>query len=81
MPLKEEPELPDISEELEKLKERVFCPGCGQDLGPVQPVPSLVLCRKCRAWITAHEGEPNTVAEKLPERFSKKKKKFNTVSI
>jgi len=81
MPLKEEPELPDISEELEKLKERVFCPGCGQDLGPVQPVPSLVLCRKCRAWITAHEGEPNTVAEKLPERFSKKKKKFNAVSI
>ena len=41
----------------------------------------MISCRKCRAWITAHEGEPNTVAEKLPERFSKKKKKFNAVSI
>jgi len=55
--LKEEPELPDISEELEKLKERVFCPECGQDLGPVQPLPSAkVKCPKCKKWMPVWEN-------------------------
>ena len=38
--------------------DRVFCPQCGKDLGPVQPLPSTkVKCPKCNKWVQAWQDD------------------------
>ena len=40
------------------MSERIFCPKCGRDLGPAQPLPSAeTKCPFCRVWVKASETE------------------------
>lgn len=37
------------------MMERIYCPKCGKDLGPVQPLPDTkVKCPKCKKWVSAY---------------------------
>jgi len=37
--------------------ERIICPKCGRDLGPIQPLEhSLTKCLKCKIWVN-NEGK------------------------
>jgi len=45
--------------------ERIICPKCGRDLGPIQPLEhTLTLCKACRLWVNnggkeqGHRGAP-----------------------
>ncbi|HQA36696.1 MAG TPA: hypothetical protein PKY47_04940 [Acetomicrobium sp.] len=38
--------------------ERIICPKCGSDLGPIQPLRhSLAKCLKCKLWVNNQSQE------------------------
>lgn len=40
--------------------ERIICPKCGRDLGPIQPLEhSLTKCIKCKIWVN-NEGKEHS---------------------
>ena len=53
---------------------RVICETCGQDLGPVQPLPeTLTFCATCRTWV-GNDGREHQIKKEVILKNGKRKR-------